>query len=182
MQLCPVCEAPVVANVCDVCGHALAVASLPEVPLPRLLDLEVPLTAEGGPAAVLVLSELEPTRFAATASEEDWSEVEWERTCVGGVPDIAAGGLADLDTGREAPAAEHTPPSDGTVTCRYCRNVQASGLLCERCGLRLPWSRPAARATDPAQPQAVLACPQCGARTVQGRRCSNCGSAVSQGL
>ena len=26
----------------------------------------------------------------------------------------------------------------GAVTCRYCRNVQSTGSLCERCGMKLP--------------------------------------------
>jgi hypothetical protein len=178
MQTCPVCETPVVASPCDVCGHVLPGASPPEVPVSALLDLEVAVPSDG-PTPVVPLPELEPTRFAAATLSEDWSEVEWERSQVAAsVPDIAAGGLADLDSGREAPSPERTPPSVGPVTCRYCRNVQASGLLCERCGLRLP-RNPGQAATARVEPEMLVRCQQCGERTFPQQRCASCGAVLA---
>ncbi len=172
MQLCPLCEAPVVAAVCEVCGHCFTAPRTAEAPVSPLLDLDVQLTA-AGPTPVSALSDLEPTRFPAAVVAEEWSEVEWERSQMAAAPDIVAGGLADLDTGREVSTSARTPPNVGPVTCRYCRNVQASGLLCERCGLRLPWAQPVS--PGPSESGALVRCAQCGARTHAGQRCSSCG-------
>ncbi len=177
MQLCPLCETPVVARVCEVCGHAFPEASSPELPVSPLVDLELAIPQEGRPP-VVPLPDLEPTRFAAATVSEDWSEVEWERSQVAGVPDVAAGGLADLDSGREAPSLERTPPSVGPVTCRYCRNVQASGVLCERCGLRLPRS-PREAVASRVEAETLVRCQQCGQRTLPRQRCTGCGAALA---
>jgi len=177
MQLCPVCETPVVARLCEVCGHAFPAANAPELPVSPLVDLEVPVPSPGL-TAVLPLPELEPTRFATAPVSEAWSEVEWERSQGARVPDIAAGGLADLDSGREAPSLERTLTSPGPVTCRYCRNVQASGLLCERCGLRLPWS-PRRTVADRVEAEALVRCRQCGERTFPRPRCAGCGAVLA---
>lgn len=161
------------------CGHAFAAANNPDVEVFRLPDLELPPTADG-PTPVVPLSELEPTRFANTAVAADWSEVDWERTSVAGVPDVAAGGLAELDTGREVTPPEPTAPTGGPVTCRYCRHVQASGLMCEVCGMRLPWSLRIAPSVAPlADPDALVRCQRCGERTYQRERCSSCGGLLS---
>jgi hypothetical protein len=181
MNACPVCEAPVVARVCDVCGHAFGEAGGPEQSVPQLEDLEVTGTSVGAVSTV-PLSDLEPTRLASAtpAVAAVWPENEWERTAVGEVPDVAAGGLAELDTGREAPASEHTPPTLASVTCRYCRNMQASGLLCDRCGMRLPWSARFPTAVAPQlNPDTLVRCQRCGERTYQRERCSSCGGVLA---
>lgn len=178
MRPCPVCENPVVASQCEVCGHEFPAPAGPELPVPRLLELEVAVEAEGRPAGE-PLAEFEPTRFAVAAVSEEWSEVEWERSQVSGVPEVPAGGLADLDPGREAPSLQHTPPSVSSVTCRYCRNVQASGLLCERCGFRLPWSLPRPSEATRAEAEAQVRCQQCGGRSFPRERCPSCGAVLA---
>ncbi len=162
-----------VAAVCEVCGHCFTAPRTAEAPVPPLLELDVRLTADG-PTPVSALSDLEPTRFPAAVVAEEWSEVGWERSQVAAAPDVVAGGLADLDTGRESTSAR-TPPNVGPVTCRYCRNVQGAGLLCERCGLRLPWAQPVSPAPSSSDGGALVRCAQCGARTQEGQRCSSCG-------
>jgi hypothetical protein len=179
MNVCPVCEAPALALVCEVCGHAFAAVSSPDVPVDPLLDLDAPLTADGAAPSV-PLAELEPTRFPSAPLPSEWSDVEWERTSVAGVPDVAAGGLAEMDTGREEPSSERTSPSVGPVTCRYCRHVQASGTMCDGCGMRLPWSMPvAASAGPPVDRDALVRCQRCGERTYQRERCSSCGGLLT---
>jgi hypothetical protein len=178
MKLCPVCEAPASALVCEVCGHAFAAVS-PDVPVSPLLDLDAPLTAEG-PVASMPLAELEPTRFPSASIPSDWSEVDWERTSVAGVPDVAAGGLAEMDTGREEPSPERTLPSVGPITCRYCRHVQGSGVMCDECGMRLPASLVVAPPTGPpVDRDALVRCQRCGERTYQRERCSSCGGVLT---
>ena len=167
-----------VARVCEVCGHALPVAEAPEAPVAPLLDLEAVSVASPGPELGPPLLELEPTRFAPTVAPESWSEGEWERSQPTGVPDVAAGGLVDLDSGREAPA-ERTPPTLGPMTCRYCRNVQASGLLCERCGLRLPWGPALGGVARAPEAELLVRCQACGERTYPHERCSSCGSVLA---
>jgi hypothetical protein len=179
MNACPVCEAPAMARVCDVCGHAFAEASAPEAPVARLPDLDVPPTPEG-PTPVVPFPDLEPTRFPTAAIPAAGSDVEWERNSMALVADVAAGGLADLDTGREVTAPERTPPTLVSVTCRYCRNVQASGLMCERCGMRLPWSpRVVSSVLPPLDPDVLIRCQRCGERTYQRERCSSCGGLLT---
>ncbi len=179
MNACPVCEAPALTRVCEVCGHAFAAASSPEVQVSPLVDLDVPPSVVG-PTPVVPLSDLEPTRFAAAAISADWSEGEWERNVVAGVPDVAAGGLAEMDTGREETASERTAPTLGPVTCRYCRHVQASGAMCDSCGMRLPSTlRVASSAAPLVDPDALVRCQRCGERTYQRERCSSCGGLLT---
>jgi hypothetical protein len=123
---------------------------------------------------------LEPTSTAPVPEIPGEPLLGWELTNVGAGPDIGAGGLPDMDTGRAAPEG---PPvaAPSVVTCRYCRNVQASGLFCDRCGMRLPWAVPAAAAM-PASAAAANAeerrtCKRCGERSpATMERCGACGA------
>ena len=180
MSVCPLCEALAESRVCEVCGHVFAPeVSPPTAPPPRLAELDA-APSVGGLGPVVPLTDLEPTRFAATAAAEGSTETDWERTRVGEVPDVSAGGLEELERGREAPDAERTLPSVVSVTCRYCRNVQASGLLCERCGMRLPWSVKVAASSRPTlDPDLLVRCPLCGVRTYQRERCAACGGLLA---
>jgi hypothetical protein len=181
MNVCPVCEAPATAQVCDVCGHAFAQPPAPPEAVAQLQDLDV-LPAPVGAVPLMAVTDLEPTRFAPTAAPaDDWSEDEWERTSAGKLPDVMAGGLAELETGREAPTFERTAPTLASVTCRYCRNVQQSGLLCERCGMHLPWSARAPTSVAPTlDPDVLVRCGRCGERTYQRERCSSCGGLLTR--
>ena len=179
MPACPVCEAPTQSRVCEVCGHVFAPEpSGSELPPSRLEDLEVfpPVLA---PTAVLPLLDLEPTRFETTAAPDVALDADWEQTRMGEVPDVGAGGLEELDRGREAPDSERTLLSVASVMCRYCRNVQASGLLCDTCGMRLPWTAKPPPPPPSLDPDALIRCPRCGVRTVQRERCAGCGELLT---
>jgi hypothetical protein len=181
MRACPVCESSAVGAVCEVCGHAFELATAPAPDIPPLPELDVlpPL----GPALVVPLIDLVPTRLAPATLPASGPALEpdWEPTSEARAPDVPAGGLPELDVGREA-EAERTAPSTGPVTCRYCRNVQATGMLCERCGMRLPWSRRPAVAAAPVgtnDDAGLVRCHRCGERTYPRERCASCGSLLA---
>jgi hypothetical protein len=179
MSVCPVCEAPAQSRVCEVCGHAFAPeANVAQAAASRLPDLDV-LERVEEPTPVSPLLDLEPTRFESQPNPAPSQDADWEQTRLGEVPDVAAGGLAELETGREPVSLEKTPPSVASVTCRYCRNVQTAGLMCERCGMRLPWSARVAPATAPTDPDVLVRCPRCGVRTYQRERCASCGGELA---
>lgn len=105
--------------------------------------------------------------------------LELERTRAEPTGPVPVQGLPDVDSGRAQDDGQRTVMPAGQLVCRYCRNVQASGLLCDRCGMRLPRvGSPAgtasARARSAAEGSMIL-CPQCGSRARIGHPCSNCG-------
>jgi len=168
-----------VARVCEVCGHAFAAASLAEVAVSQLPDLDVPSAADAA-VVVVPLPELEATRFAPATFAPDWSEDDWERNSIGVAGDVAAGGLPEMDTGREETPPEPAAPNLTSVTCRYCRHVQTAGLMCDGCGMRLPWTLRAVPPLGEGVDRDVLVrCQRCGERTYQRERCSSCGGVLS---
>ena len=178
MRPCPVCEAPVTGWLCEVCGKQVG-------PSPASADLTAPLEGleltqlpvDGLGLAIEPPTGLEPTGTGVVPEVPGDPLLGWEATHIAGGPDVEAGGLADLDPGR-APADGTSSAAPTVATCRYCRNVQASGLFCERCGMRLPWAVPAAAAT--AGPEDARACKLCGERTPPPmERCGGCGALLT---
>jgi hypothetical protein len=179
MRPCPVCESPVSGWTCEVCGKELGTppaSAAPGAALEGLAGLELtelpglPARGERFESA----PDLEPTLRAAVPEVRGDPLLGLEATESTG-PDIAAGGLPDVDLGRET-AVEAPTVVPAAATCRYCRNVQRSGLFCDRCGMRLPWPVPA---SDPvvAAPVERVACPRCFERTPADRpRCGACGA------
>jgi hypothetical protein len=169
---------------CEVCGHAFAPqGSAPTTQVSLVEDLDIPQRVEG-PTAVSPLLDLEPTRFESAvvpATPAVPQDLDWERTRMGEVPDVVAGGLEELETGREPASPERTPPTLASVTCRYCRNVQAAGLMCDCCGMRLPWSAKAAPSLPSLDADLLVRCPRCGVRTYQRERCASCGGQLVGG-
>jgi hypothetical protein len=159
---CPVCEAPVTGWQCEVCGKQVG-------PSPATANLSAPLEgleATQLPSEVLGLAiepppGLEPTATEAVPEIPGEPLVGWEMTHAAGGPDVGAGGLADMDSGRAAPEG---PPAVAptVVTCRYCRNVQSTGVFCDRCGMRLPWARPAQVAAPTQDSTELRVCTRCG--------------------
>ncbi|HXX29608.1 MAG TPA: hypothetical protein VEJ89_02700 [Myxococcaceae bacterium] len=182
MRVCPVCESPVAAWECEVCGHLLGRPPEREGPVGPMPDLEVHPSPVPLPA-VPPLSELEPTRLAPVPTLQAPRDADWEPGAAQPTPEVRAGGLPDLDSGREPPSAERTPVPAGPITCRYCRNVQAVGMFCDRCGMHLPRALGPEAATvesaaeDPAEE--LVRCGRCGERTYPGARCGSCGSVLA---
>ena len=180
MRPCPVCEAPVTGWQCEVCGKQVgtspAAANL-SYPLEGLEPTLLPTEVLGLP--IELPPGLEPTSTDPVPEIPGEPLLGWEVTHLSAAPDIGAGGLPDLDTGRAAPEG---PPSvaPSVVTCRYCRNVQTSGLFCDRCGMRLPWAVPAAAAQASgaaAGAEERRTCKRCGERSPASmERCGACGA------
>jgi hypothetical protein len=177
---CPVCEAPVTGWQCEVCGKQVG-------PSPATANLSAPLEgleATQLPSEVLGLPierdpDLEPTGAGPVPEVPGEPLLGWEMTHAAGAPDVRAGGLPDLDLGRAEPEG---PPAvaPSVVTCRYCRNVQASGTFCDRCGMRLPWARPTAAAAPADTGSELRACKRCGERSPASMdRCGACGALLA---
>ena len=184
MIVCPVCEHPQAQGFeCDVCGKqlvpprqiALAVAPLPELEQTQYADraASVPVTA---------LPDVELTRFDSSAPvppappmpDLDLVRAEAIDVEVQPLPDLEGHRLVDLSP------AERTPAPGGAVVCRYCRNVQAEGLMCDRCGMRLPRlpSTVEASAEQASVEERPIVLHACGGRTRAGGTCSSCGAFV----
>jgi hypothetical protein len=178
MTVCPVCEHPQAeGNACDVCGKVFLVARTVDVPVQTLGELEG-TRYDGEPLAtpVQTLPELEGTALRGGPDLPAAPIPELERTKLEGHSDTPILPLDEMELGRAEDDGIRTAAPTGPLTCRYCRNVQADGAFCDRCGMRLP------RASgDVAAPVGALAegewtvCTACGSRAQMGRPCGECG-------
>ncbi len=184
MILCPLCEHPQEAgDTCDNCGKQLSAprpTAVATAPLAELEQTELP--AARAPVAVSALAELEQTR-AGRVEVPVQALPEVERTGAAPVQAPPVQPLPELDLGRAADDGVRTAAPTGAITCRYCRNVQAAGLLCERCGMALPKAKAPAAAARGAAPVRAgdtvwTRCRKCGATARGGERCGDCGHAV----
>jgi tRNA synthetase class I (M) len=187
MIICPVCEhQQAQGDECDNCGKKLqvpklaaseAIATLPELEQTHHV---------GGRAAVdaPVLPELDHTRQQAGPDLPAQALPEMETTRMGPIDKISVEAVPELDTGRAADDGVRTAAPTGAVVCRYCRNVQAEGMVCDRCGMRLPRVKtaPAAAAGKGASASAEdvtwLPCQKCRTPTRPNKICTVCGTRV----
>jgi hypothetical protein len=175
MIVCPVCEhqqAP--AAECAVCGKPLVVQAVPEPPPKRMTELEVTRFSAGAVRST-PLAELESTRIAVGPAlpAVPLPEIDLGRAPAG---DVRVAPMGDLETGRFVDPSERTPFPAGAVTCRYCRNVQSEGMLCDRCGMRLPrYVAPAVESGAASAEDAPRVRHACGSMTRAGMLCSTCG-------
>jgi hypothetical protein len=182
-MICPVCEHQQDFGIeCDVCGKALGGLDglgPPPVMAQQLEGLEVTRLESVGDVAVQPIGELEVTRFAAVEVAPDRTpDVEHNRAAP--VGEVAVERIADLSVDRVPDDGQRTQLQVGAVTCRYCRNVQATGSLCERCGMKLPQIVVADAITGTLlSPEEVKTrCRSCGAPAMAGQRCGDCGRDV----
>ncbi len=162
-MICPVCEHNQDFGVeCEVCGKALGGLDdlgPPPVQIQVVEGLEATLQSPLGEVPVEKMGELEVTRFAAVNIEK----------------------VADLSEDRVPDDGQRTPVATGPVTCRYCRNVQATGTMCDRCGMKLPVI---AAESDLIVGKIIgdfeskVRCRSCGAPSKAGERCGDCGREV----
>src|SRR5688500_690889 len=131
MIVCPVCEHPQAqGNECDNCGKQLApprAQAAPVAPLPELQATRV--VAAGLNVTVEPMTELEATRVKGGPDLPVQRVADLEMTAAPPVAAVPSAPMPDFDAGRAADDGQRTQAPTGAVTCRYCRNVQASGLL-----------------------------------------------------
>jgi hypothetical protein len=172
MIICPMCEHPQAqGDDCENCGMKLVAAWEMEVPVVAVPGLEL-TQLEGGnaPAAVQALPELELTRMGEVqVAVESVAELEPTARSVG---QVAVEAVAELDTGRAADDGVRTAAPEAVV-CKFCRNVQATGMFCDRCGMRLPRAR-----VEPLKPKAA----RLAAETGEWIRCSKCHTPARLGI
>lgn len=182
MVVCPVCEhAQEFGLECEQCGRNLTHLgpSLdgPPVSIEVLDGLEPTVQPVDAPAGE-ALQGLEPTHWAkASAPAETLADLDVHR--VAQAPPLPAERVEGFETFR-ADASEPTPLPVGPVACRYCGYLQAQGLMCDRCGMRLP-RRPT---TDDdvvegmplyEEPPLGARCAGCGVAALVDGRCRACG-------
>ena len=119
---------------------------------------------------------LEPTLVAAVPEMPGEPLLGWEATVVSPALAVAVAQLPDLDRGRAT--VEAGPPAvPGPRRCRYCRNVQPTGLLCNRCGMSLAPVQSERTDLPAATADGRVRCPRCGERTpIERERCGGCGA------
>lgn len=185
MIICPVCEhQQAQGDECDNCGKKLqvprTVAAAAVATLPELEQTH----HQGGraPVETQALPELDSTRQKAGPDLPAQLVQDLEHTRAAPIDKVSVEALPDLDTGRAADDGVRTAAPTGAVVCRYCRNVQAEGLVCDRCGMRLPRARPTQAAATPGG--AVdgeapwIPCQKCRTPTRPNKLCTVCGTRV----
>lgn len=178
MIVCPVCEHQQSAGAaCDNCGKVLTVVKQAEAPVATMAELERTAVAAGVRVAAPVetLAELELTKLKVGPDLPAQQLAELDRHQIAPAGAVAVEAVPDLDRGREKDDGERTQVSD-QITCRYCRNVQAQGALCDKCGMRLPKLAGAASGKGAAADGVALVVCGCGAKAILGRRCGSCGA------
>lgn len=177
MTVCPVCAHQQLQGLeCEVCGKQLGQARVADAPVAALPELERTSFPAATVAAVVPLADLETTGFVTGPDLPAVRIVDVEPTAFSPIGAVPAEAMADLDRAR------HLDPEPPTAlplqrVCRYCKNVQAEGNTCDRCGMLLPgkgFASPAG-AVGPTGEGQVLKCLQCGTRVEAGAICSGCG-------
>ena len=184
-MICPVCEHQQEFGMeCEVCGKefgGLESLGPPPVQTQAIEGLEVTVPEKIGEVPVEKMGELEVTRFAAVnVAPEIVADVEY--TARAAVGDVPIDQVPDMSEDRVPDDGQRTAFDTGPTTCRYCRNVQPTGTICERCGMRLP-----VVSVEPVQAimgkaigdfESKVRCRSCGAPAKAGDRCGDCGREV----
>lgn len=182
MIVCPVCEHPQAQGTsCDNCGKQLVAAQPVAVVAAPMAELELTQHADGAPAIpVQTMADLEVTRLRTGPDLPAQAFAELERHQTAPVAALPLEAVPELDRGREQDDGVRTAAPVGAVPCRYCRHVQASGLFCDSCGMRLPKvPAPAASAKGAAASDGpLLVICGCGAKAFPGTRCGSCGAKI----
>ncbi|WNG46814.1 hypothetical protein F0U60_23845 [Archangium minus] len=183
MIICPVCEHQQAQGTeCEVCGKKLTAVAPVVVAVAPLAELEQTQLAGGrAPVPVAAIPDLELTARQAVRDivVQPVPELDTGRSASAG--NVLVAPIQDIDTGRAASDGYRTAAPTGPIVCRYCRNVQESGAVCDRCGMRLPKVRltqPEATASALPQAGARTTCSKCHSPAYAGRACVTCGTLV----
>jgi hypothetical protein len=179
MIVCPICEnTQAQGDTCDVCGKVLVVHPVQEAPILEVDGLEQTRLEAAADAPVAPLAEIELTAQRPGPDLPGMAFPDLERTQRPPAgDDMPVLPLDEMDLGRAEDDGQRTAAPTGQVSCRYCRHVQAEGVICEACGMRLPrFAAAAVKGAGPALDDDVWGvCPKCGSRAKVGRRCGECG-------
>ncbi|MDY7231690.1 hypothetical protein [Hyalangium rubrum] len=183
MIICPVCEHQQAQGTeCDNCGKKLQAPQAVAVPVVTLPELEQTHHAGGrAPVETQALPELDHTRQKAGPDLPAQAVQDLEATRAAPIDKVSVEAVPELDTGRAADDGVRTAAPSGAVVCRYCRNVQAEGLVCDRCGMRLPKLRVTQAAATPGAVDGDapwIPCHKCRTPTRPNKICSVCGTRV----
>lgn len=177
MTVCPVCAHQQLQGLeCEVCGKQLRPARAVDVPVGALPELERTSFAAVAAPAAAPLAELEPTRFVSGPELPAVRVVDVELTAFSPVGEVPVAALGELERGRFLDDGVRTE-LPLTQVCRYCKNPQAQGSTCDRCGMLLPghaFVEGAATAGTDGEGRTVK-CLQCGSRVEVGQVCGGCG-------
>jgi hypothetical protein len=189
MITCPVCEHQQAHGLeCESCGKVLSVARPMRVAVTPMAELEgTELQGGRGEVHVQAIADLEGTKLRAGPDLPPMMVPDIDRTELQKVGEVPLEVVSGLDLGREEDDGQRTQLPTGAVTCRYCRNVQMEGAVCEKCGMRLPYNPAAvvvgveegAAAGPKKRKEAVWTrCKSCGAPAKGGEKCGDCGRDV----
>jgi hypothetical protein len=185
MSVCPICEHRQEFGLeCEVCGKDLGdLGGLgpPPVAAERVEGLEVTVPERVGEVQVDLVGELEATAFEGAqgpVGADVMPDLDTGRSANVGLVSVER--IADLAQDRAVDDGVRTAAPTGAVMCRYCRNVQASGLICNTCGMRLPKPAPPqptqASGSNVVYSRGDARCKACGAPATPAQRCSECGA------
>jgi hypothetical protein len=138
------------------------------------------LSSAKAPTAVAPLEGLEVTSAPQLPRPPPAAPMEGLESFARSGQEVRSERMLDLDLGRTVdPSPNRTPAPMGRMPCLYCGNVQTTGLVCDKCGMRRHVVRPkdlAKAAEEDRQP-----CRICGNPVAAGARCGECGS-TAEGL
>lgn len=175
MTVCPVCAHPQLQGVeCEVCGKALIAARPLHAPVAPLPELERTAFAPANGPAAPPLPDLETTRLVSGPDLPQVRVVDVEWTAFSPAGAVSVETMGDLDRGRHVDDGPRTALPLIRV-CRYCKNTQAEGSTCDRCGMLLPGEGFTPKAAPSATSGETIKCLQCGSRVVVGEICGGCG-------
>jgi hypothetical protein len=148
----------------------------------RLPYLEVtPLTARNIQVEATRMPELDVHRAPRVPALPVTAVPELERTRHASLPEVPVAPVPELEGHRAPSDGIRTAAPGDSVVCRYCRNVQATGMLCDRCGMRLSRVKVAAatpRTNATGQDDGYARCPLCRQVQALGKKCKECGTLV----
>ncbi|PTL76872.1 hypothetical protein [Vitiosangium sp. GDMCC 1.1324] len=183
MIICPVCEHQQAQGAeCEVCGKKLTAVAPVAVAVAPLAELEQTQLAGGrAPVPVAAIPDLELTarQRVPDVAVQPVPELDTGRSAAAG--NVMVAPIPDMETGRAVSDGVRTAAPTGPVVCRYCRNVQESGAVCDRCGMRLPKVRlaqPETASTRLPQAGERTSCPKCHSPAYAGRACVTCSTLV----